>query len=330
MVSGEIEDKIVSWRVLDIPVYGTLTVPTDKNVHGAVVFVAGSGPTDRDWCSPLLPGTNGSGKLLAEALAKQGFITLRYDKLASGPNIRENIPRLIGKISMQSHLQELQGAIETVLAQENVDKDNLFALTNSEGAIHAVNYQLQAKTSRFKGLVLTGPPGRSVGELGRSQLFEQFKTLPNAEDIMKLYDLGVAEFMEGKPVTVDSSLPDLIKMVLNSLSTPANLPFARELWRYSLPEQLAKIVEPTLVVIGKKDLQVDWKTDGELLQKAVNQNQEVSFVYPEQANHVLKHEEPPTEQLNAQVATLNYNAPNTKLDTEAVEAICSWLKNQTA
>ena len=63
----------------------------EKEVHSAVVFVAGSGPTDRNWCSPLLPGTNGSGKLLAEALASQGFVTLRYDKLASGPHVKENI-----------------------------------------------------------------------------------------------------------------------------------------------------------------------------------------------------------------------------------------------
>jgi hypothetical protein len=33
MMSGEIEDKNVTWRVLDVPVYGTLTVPTDKDVH---------------------------------------------------------------------------------------------------------------------------------------------------------------------------------------------------------------------------------------------------------------------------------------------------------
>ncbi|MCW4024466.1 MAG: alpha/beta hydrolase [Candidatus Bathyarchaeota archaeon] len=330
MLSGEIEDKIVSWRVLDIPVYGTLTVPTDKNIHGAVVFVAGSGPTDRDWCSPLLPGSKGSGKLLADALAKQGFITLRYDKVASGPHIRENITRLIGKISMQSHMQELEGAVETILAQENVDKNNLFVLTNSEGAIHAVNYQLQAKNNRFKGLVLTGAPGRSVGELGRSQIFEQIKNLPNAENIMKLYDDAIAEFLADKPVTIDASLPDLLKMVLGSLSTPANLPFSRELWMYCLPEQLARIVEPTLVVIGKKDIQVDWQIDGELLQKATSQNRSVSFAYPEHANHVLKHEETPKEQLNAQAATLNYNSPNTQLDTEAAEAIYNWLKKQVA
>ena len=234
----------------------------DKEAHSAVVFVAGSGPTDRNWCSPLLPGTNGSAKLLAEALASQGFVTLRYDKLASGPHVRENIPKLVGKISMQSHIEELKGAVETIIAEKNVDKNNLFVLTNSEGAIHAVNYQLQAKSNRFKGLVLTGAPGRAVGELGRSQIFDQIKHLPNAEILMKPYDDAIADFLANKPMVMDASLPEGIKLLLQSLETPANLPFSRELWTYSLPEYIAKVNEPILVVIGKKDIQVDWKIDG--------------------------------------------------------------------
>jgi hypothetical protein len=49
-----IQDKEVTWKVLDIPVYGTIKEPTDKKTHPAIIFVAGSGPTDRNWCSPLL------------------------------------------------------------------------------------------------------------------------------------------------------------------------------------------------------------------------------------------------------------------------------------
>ena len=216
------EDKEVSWKVFGISLYGTITAPKTKEPHPAVVFVAGSGPTDRNWRSPLLPGTNGSAKLLSEALGNQGFVTLRYDKVASGPHVRENIPKLIGKISMQSHLEELKGAVETLVTEESFNGE-LFVLTNSEGAIHAVNYQLQAQTNRFKGLVLTGAPGRSVGDLARSQIFDQIKQLPNAESLMKTYDDAIAEFWANKPMVLDASLPEGIKMILQSLETPANL-----------------------------------------------------------------------------------------------------------
>ena len=323
----EVENEEVEWKVKGISVHGTLTRPKGAVPHSAVVFVAGSGPTDRDWCSPLLPGKNGSSKLLAEALAGQGYLTLRYDKLASGPHVQENIPKLIGKISMQSHLDELTGAVETIITEKTV-KNNVFALTNSEGAIHAVNYQLQAKSNRFKGLVLTGAPGRAIGEVARSQIFDQIKYVPNAQILMKLYDDAIAEFLANKPMVIDASLPEGIKQLLQSLETPANLPFSRELWMYSLSEHLAKVKEPILVVIGKKDIQVDWEKDGRALENATVQKTAVSFVYPENANHVLKHEEMPLEKLTAQYAVLNYNAPDAELDKAAADAIFNWLKKQ--
>ena len=101
---------------------------------------------------------------------------------------------------MQSHIEELKGAVETLISEKNVNKNNLFVLTNSEGAIHAVNYQLQAKNNRFKGLVLTGAPGRAIGEVARSQIFDQVKHLPNAKAIMKHYDDAVAQFLANKPI----------------------------------------------------------------------------------------------------------------------------------
>lgn len=318
----------MTWKVFDIDVYGTITAPADKEAHPAVIFVAGSGPTDRDWCSPLLPGTNGSAKLLAEALASNGFAILRYDKIGSGPHVQENIPKLVGKISMQSHLEELAGAAETIISQKNVDKDNLFVLTNSEGAIHAANYQLQAKSNRFKGLVLTGTPGRAVGELARSQVFDQIKHLPDAQNLMKHYDDAIADFLADKPMVIDASLPEGMKLILQSLESPANLPFSRELWAYYLPEHIAKINEPIQVVIGKKDIQVDWKIDGSILEKATAHKNAISFVYPENSNHVLKHEEAPRESLTAQYVLSHYNAPDAELDRETENAIFNWLKEQ--
>jgi alpha-beta hydrolase superfamily lysophospholipase len=266
--------------------------------------------------------------LLAEALASQGFATLRYDKVASGPHVNENIPKLVGKISMRSHLEELAGAIETIIAEKNVNKDNLFVLTNSEGAIHAVNYQLQAKSNCFKGLVLTGAPGRTVGELGRSQIFAQIKHFPDAKTLMKHYDDAIASFLANKPMAIDESLPEAIKLLLHSLEDPTNLPFSRELWTYSLAEHIAKVKEPILVVIGKKDIQVDWKIDGRVLENATAHKNAMSFVYPENANHILKHEEASREVLTAQYVLLHYNAPDAELDTEATNAIFNWLKKQ--
>lgn len=90
----------VSWQLDGITISGTVTRPDGVGEFPAVVLVAGSGPTDRDWCSPLLPGDNGSARLLAEALAGAGIASMRYDKRASGPHVRENLDQLFGRISM--------------------------------------------------------------------------------------------------------------------------------------------------------------------------------------------------------------------------------------
>lgn len=145
---------------------------------------------------------------------------------------------------------------------------------------------------------------------------------------MKSYDEAIAEFQADEPVVMDPSLPEGIKQLLLSLVNPANLPFSRELWAYRLSENIARVDEPMLVVIGRKDIQIDWKADGGALEDATAHKTGVSFAYPKNANHVLKHEETPIDELTAQAAGLRYNAPDAELDEEAADAIITWLEKQ--
>jgi pimeloyl-ACP methyl ester carboxylesterase len=288
-------------------------------------MVAGSGPTDRDWNSPLLPGSNGSARLIAEALAEAGFALLRYDKRASGPHARENMHSLIGKMSMQSHLDELASAIKMLGGQTFVRVDTLFGLGNSEGTLHVLNYQIRHPATPLAGLVLIAPPGRSVGAVARSQLAAQASALPNGQELMGLYDEAIARFMAGEPMNPDPALPEGVQMLLKSLESPANLPFARELWTADAASLLSQVDVPTLVIIGKKDLQVDWQDDGAPLQRAAAGHANVSLLFPENANHVLKHESKPRSELAQPEAVPRYNAPDATLDPDAMASILSWL-----
>jgi hypothetical protein len=316
----------VSWRVDGIPVQGTLTRPAGTGSHPGIVFVAGSGPTDRDWCSPLIPGTNCSGRLLAEALTREGFMTMRYDKRPSGPHGQENAQRLTGRISMQSHLDELVGAVDTLLSDGDMDPARLFVLTNSEGGIHALNYQVQAANQRFIGLVLTGAPGRAIGQIARSQILAQVADLQNGDLVMEQYDAAISEFVAGEPVTPDPSLPEGIRNLLLGLTNPVNLPFSRELWATDPSDLIARVHEPVLVVIGKKDIQVDWKVDGGALERAVAGAVNVTFAYPEDADHVLKHDEKTRDTLVGADVVAQYNSEGRVLDGEALAVIVDWLR----
>ena len=324
----KLEDRDISWNVDDIGVHATLTQVAANAQRPAVVFVAGSGPTDRNWNSPLLPGSNGSAKLLAEVLARDGFITLRYDKRASGPHAKENVARMMGKGGMQSHVDELAGAVAALVSCPEVDPGCIFALTNSEGAIHASNYQRQATEHRFVGLVLTGVPGRSMADTMRSQVVSQLLVLPNREDLIRQYDATIADILAGRPVETGSSLPEGLKNLLASLTSPANRLFTQEFLVADPAQLLRDVTEPLLIVIGKKDIQANWQADGLALERALAGRNNVTFSYPENANHVLKYEPQVREQLVPAEVAANYNAADRQLDPDALEVIRDWLAEQ--
>ena len=315
----------ITWPLGSTTVYGTVVRPLGAGPFPAVVMVAGSGPTDRDWNSPLLPGPNGSARLLAEALATAGIASLRYDKRASGPRARENMQVLIGKLSMQSHLDELSSAVRTLAGQPYVRDDRIFALANSEGTLHALHYQLQNPAIPLAELVLLAPPGRPVGVVARSQLAAQAAAIPNGEALLALYDEAIARFLAGEPMAPDPALPQGVQLLLQSLETPANLPFARELWTADAVPLLRQVDVPVLVIIGKKDIQIDWQADGEPLQRAAAGHEEVSFVFPEDANHVLKQELRPRSELAQAEVMESYNSPDARLDPQALAGILEWL-----
>src|SRR5205807_9312617 len=112
------------------------------------------------------------------------------------------------------------------------------------------------------------PPGRSVGSVARSQIAAQVASLPNGDVIMALYDAAIARFLAAQPVAADPSLPAGVQALLAGLAAPANLPFAGELWATDGAALLHEVSSPALVLIGKKDIQVDWQADGAPLQRA--------------------------------------------------------------
>jgi pimeloyl-ACP methyl ester carboxylesterase len=260
-------------------------------------------------------------------LGRAGIASLRYDKRASGPHVRETIPQLIGKITMQSHVDELAGAIRTLAAEGWVRDDRIFTLGNSEGTLHALNYQLESPAVPLAGLILTGPPGRAVGIVTRSQLAAQAAATPNGEALLALYDAAIARFLAGEAIEPDPVLPEGVRLLLRALETPANLPFARELWTADAASLLGRVSVPVLIIIGKKDLQVDWQADGAPLQRAAGGRADITFLFPDNANHVLKHEPRPRSELEQAEVMSRYNAPDAYLDADVADAITAWLTN---
>src|SRR5512136_245921 len=102
--------------------------------------------------------------------------------------------------------------------------------------------------------------------------------------MLAAYDAAMADFAAERPVKFDESLPETLRMVIGAASAPQNLPFARELW-VTDPIQLAtSITAPLLIIIGKKDMQVDWQIDGSRWEKLAKERNNITIVYPDDAN----------------------------------------------
>ena len=317
----------VKWKIDDTTVSATVTRPRD--VEGplpAVLFIAGSGPTTRDWTSPLLKGKNGSGELLATVLAEQGYVSLRYDKRIVGPNALFNMLKLVGKISMQSHLDEVRTAMDLLASLDDVDPSRLYILTNSEGAIHALNYVRSNPAIPVAGLILTGAPGRTIGQLGETQVQFMLTDVANADALYASYTAAIDAFLAGEEMTINPELPDSVKLLLQGLAAPVNQPFAAELWALDIAPWLAELETPALVLIGRKDIQVDYLLDGGPLEAQAAGNPAITFAYPENANHVLKYEAKAREALTSDDAA-TYNLADRVLDPETVALIIDWLSS---
>ncbi len=229
---------------------------------------------------------------------------------------------------MQSHMRELAGGVQLLAARPDVDRAEIFALTNSEGCIHALNYQIQSTDVHFAGLALTSAPARPVGVVARSQIAAQLAAVPGGDKILVEYDEAIKQFSSGQEMQIDESLPEGIRLVLKSLATPMNLPFARELWAADVAQLLPQVKCPVLILLGKKDMQVVWQSDGPIFDELAKRLPNVQVTYVENANHVLKHEPKATSELNPAEIGANYNAETAHLDPQAVEAILSWLREQ--
>ncbi len=323
-----VNELSVSWKVDEIDVDASLTLPAGAGPFPAVIFVAGSGPTDRNWNTPLIPGTNGSGALLAQALTQRGFITLRYDKRASGPHVNDNVKLMAGKISMQGHTAELAGGVSLLTSNQDVDKEKIFVLTNSEGCVHALNYQTQVDQACFAGMVLTSAFARATGELAHSQIAAQLGAVPGGEVMLSAYDEAIKEFIAGRPAPANENLPEGLRQMIQAITQPINQPFSRELWVYNPVASLAKVSIPVLILIGKKDIQVDWETDGPLFEAVSAEHGNISVCYAETANHVMKFEPRPRAQLTPAEVMASYGSDDVTLDTNAVDTIITWLKAQ--
>ena len=328
--SFEIVSEDVSFVAGGRTIPGTIVRPASGTGPG-LLLLAGSGPTDRDWNSPLLPGKNGSAKLLAEGLAARGVTVLRFDKAFSGRN--PGLP--IADLTLDTYRDEAAAALDFLRARAEVDPARVFVAGHSEGGIHATRLALSA-AGRIRGVILISAPGQSLREVLEVQLERNvlagLKLTPGQiEAEMVPIRTALRSFVAGQDVDPKSasSRPEIVQ-ILSALMAPMVARIGRALVSFEPAQAAAEITVPVLVLQGEKDVQVDPAENAERLVAARRSaGKPVDYHKSPLADHVLKTEPRPLEEVraNLQLVQTRYNSPDRALDNDLLEALARWIRD---
>jgi uncharacterized protein len=300
---------------------GTLVRPGGDGKYPAIVFFSGSGPTDRDWNTPLSKNQTNSGKLLAEAIASHGAVVVRFDKAMVG----ENKTSLAGK-SIDIYVDEMRAALSYLRGRPDVDTTHLFVLGHSEGGIHAMRTAV-AEGDHVAGLLLISVAGRSMRDILVAQVTAQLeqKAPGKSAEIMTPFSQALDDFGAGKQVDPKTATPiPGLQMLLSAFMA---FPEAgRGLLTFDPLAVVPKVTVPIFIFNGTNDIQVEATIDAPKLEAAAkSSNKDVTVFLAKESDHNLQHEPRPQSETRKALADRTYVEPTGNLDEASVTAIVAWL-----
>jgi uncharacterized protein len=314
-------EEQTSVEAAGMTVHGTLTLPADTtHPVPAILLIAGSGPTDRDWCSPMLPGTNGSAALLARALAARGVASARYDKRGTGET---GMPK---RVTWPDYEAEQRAWLALLAAHPAIDPARLALAGHSEGAAHALRLLQRDPATPISHLILLAPAGRTLRDVLLDQIGRQLGmaglTAQQAEEHQRGLAAALDGIIAGQVVdqTTASPYPG-VQQLVGALQAPDAVEFGRLLLGFDAVAAARVAGRPTLVVCGDRDIQVDCDLDAAPLAEATGGR----LVRLAEADHVFKHQPIPRAALKP-ADGVHYNAADRTLAPGLVEAILDFME----
>jgi alpha-beta hydrolase superfamily lysophospholipase len=258
--SGEVKaaSQDVSFAVDGTKTYGTLEIPAHRSGQhlAAALLLAGSGPTDRDGDQPSQNITPQTLKLVAGVLARQGIMTLRFDKYFTGQTGAGAFASDPGSIDLNAYIRQADYAYDYLIAQPGVDRQRMLVVGHSEGGFYAM---LVADTvsPHPAGLALLEPQDQRILSLVALQLDEQLNAAVQqgqlsasaARQQAEGISHAIAQFRAGQPVETDGLLPQIVQQLTPELLTPGNAKVARTDDAVSPVDAAAKVAAGTRVLV---------------------------------------------------------------------------------
>lgn len=300
--AAKFQDTMIKIASGSAIIEGTLTRPDSNDKDIFVLFISGSGPTDRDGNQAGM--RNNSIRFLAEYLAKNGISSFRYDKRGVG----KSEDSIFGeeRLRFEFFVNDAIVIFNTITQKFKFNRTAIAG--HSEGSLVGMLAMHQTSADAFISLAGAGYP---AGEILKKQLAANFG---KSQLELKKRSMRTIQLLEsGKRDTA-------VDVKLYSIFRPQLQPYLISWFKYKPQVEIKKIKKPKLIVNGDNDLQVS-KDNAEKL-FAANKKRSTLKIIPNM-NHVLK--EVLSKEKKDNMATYN----NRKLENMPIlnESVLQFLLN---
>ncbi|MCG9973184.1 alpha/beta hydrolase family protein [Christiangramia crocea] len=273
---------------------GTLTTPVSKEAESLVIFIQGSGPTDRNGNQPMMK--NDGMRKIAYQLAENGIASFRFDKRIFKMDelkIKEK------DLRFDDFVLDVKDILKYF---EEKDKfDNLILAGHSQGSLVGI----LASQEMADGFISLAGAGQPIDNIIVEQVHKMAP--PLAENARTAFN----EIRETGQTTTYSPM-------LESMFKPSIQPFMHSWMKYNPAEEIAKLDIPVLIINGSEDIQVETK-EAEFLKNA---SDDAQLVIIENMNHIFRK----IESKDRLVNTKSYNEPNQPLHPDLIPVITEFVK----
>ncbi|HSP10896.1 MAG TPA: alpha/beta hydrolase [Salegentibacter sp.] len=274
---------------------GTLTQPDSTENPPLVIFIQGSGPTDRNGNQSMLKSD--FAKKIAHQLADEEIASFRFDKRIFK----------MDKLKIKEEDLRFEDFVEDV---ETI-----------------IGYFKEGQN--FSKIILAGhSAGSLLGILAANQGADAFISLAGlGHSIDKIVVEQIGKQAPGLQQNTRDSFDELIEKgstsnynpALGSIFRPSSQPYMLSWIKYDPAEEIAKLELPVLIVQGTADIQVE-TSEAEILHEALP-NSELKII-PDM-NHVFRE----IKDNDALVNTKSYNEPNRPLHPDLIPTLVEFVKN---
>ena len=304
------KEESVSFTNAQYTFNGTLTLPENYSKNTPVVLmVTGSGQQNRD--EELF--SHKPFAVIADALARQGIASLRYDDRGWGD---ESVN--FADFTTDDFRQDAAAAIP--LLRKRFNKVGI--LGHSEGGTIAMMLAAEGKADFIVSLAGMAISGKETLIMQNRQAMSAIGLPKEMVDsycnsISKALD-EIASGKKASEINIDD-VPQALKPITIKALQQADTPYIRHFLTVDVGKLLPKIKCPVLALNGTKDTQVDCDANTTRIEKGLA-NCKHSIKKIDGVNHLFQH-------CNTGIVT-EYQQIEETIAPEVLQVVAEWIKNE--